>query len=144
MAATNEQAKPKGEAPSAGDVATAADAPVAPKAANDALEHSKGGRTTRSDATDLGVTMLPGDPNEPVGPEDAFGFGPTRGDYRQRLGDAAYNPHVSVPVPDADAGEPNVVLVPQAQLAQAIAEVPREKGGTQAPDAYVVAATKAR
>lgn len=54
---------------------------VASTEANDALEHSEGGQTTRSDRTDLGVPMLPGSPDEPVGPEDAFGDGPKRGDY---------------------------------------------------------------
>ncbi len=49
--------------------------------------------TTRDDALDLGVPMLPGDPGEPVGPEDALGSGPKRGDYRGRVGDASYNPH---------------------------------------------------
>jgi hypothetical protein len=42
-------------------------------------------KTTRHDATDLGVPMLPGSPDEPVGPEDALGEGPKRGDYRKRI-----------------------------------------------------------
>lgn len=144
MATTSEQAKPKGEAPSAGEVAERADASVATDTENRTMEHSAGGVTTRADATDLGVPMLPGDPKEPTGPEDALGFGPTRGDYRQRLGDAYYNPHISVPVEDPAEGEPRVVLVPQAQLAQEIAEVPREKGGMRAPDRYVELARKNR
>jgi len=49
--------------------------------------------TTRDDSHDLGVPMLPGSPDEPVGPEDALGEGPKRGDYRERLGGSAYNPH---------------------------------------------------
>jgi hypothetical protein len=58
---------------------------VASRDANQALEHSQGGTTTRSDATDLGVPMLQGAPSEPVGPEDALGKGPKRGDYSGRL-----------------------------------------------------------
>lgn len=43
---------------------------------------------------DLGVPMLAGSPDEPVGPEDALGEGPTRGDYRDRIGDPnRYHPH---------------------------------------------------
>lgn len=50
--------------------------------------------TTR-DATDLGVPMLPGDPGEPQGPEDALGVGPKRGDYTNRIGPSHYQPHES-------------------------------------------------
>lgn len=57
------------------------------------LEHSEGGATTRDDATDLGVPMLPGDPSEPQGPEDALGDGPKRGDYSERVGESNYHPH---------------------------------------------------
>jgi predicted RNA binding protein YcfA (HicA-like mRNA interferase family) len=49
------------------------------------FEHSQGGITTRDDANDLGVDMLPGHPDEPAGPEDALGPGPKRGDYSQSL-----------------------------------------------------------
>ena len=61
-----------------------------------ALKHSEGGVTTRDDATDLGVPMLQGKPDEPTGPEDALGVGPKRGDYSGRVGPAGYNPHESV------------------------------------------------
>lgn len=56
-------------------------------------EHTEGGATTK-DAQDVGVPMLAGDPSEPVGPEDALGDGPKRGDYSERIGDANYHPHV--------------------------------------------------
>jgi hypothetical protein len=36
-----------------------------------------------------GPPMVPGTKPEPQGPEDALGKGPTRGDYRDRLGDTA-------------------------------------------------------
>lgn len=65
---------------------------VASESQNKKLEHSEGGTTTRDDATDLGVPMLQGDPSEPVGPEDALGDGPKRGDYSERLGEG-YQPH---------------------------------------------------
>ena len=44
-------------------------------------------------AGDLGVPMLAGSGDEPVGPEDALGEGPKRGDYTDRLGGAGYQPH---------------------------------------------------
>ena len=53
------------------------------------LKHSQGGTTTR-DALDKGVPMLQGDGSEPVGPEDALGPGPKRGDYTGRV---KGNPH---------------------------------------------------
>jgi hypothetical protein len=49
---------------------------------------------TTKDALDVGVPTLPGSPDEPVGPEDALGDGPKRGDYSQRIGDSNYHPHV--------------------------------------------------
>lgn len=73
-------------AENAEDLAAGAERPssVASAEENAALEHTQGGITTRQDATDAGVPMLPGDPNEPIGPEDAMGPGPTRGDYSGR------------------------------------------------------------
>jgi hypothetical protein len=95
---------------------------VASKAQNDKLKHSEGGVTTRDDALDLGVPMLPGDPSEPQGPEDALGEGPKRGDYRDRLGGPGYQPH---------QGE-----VPQRLNADDIGDAKGLKGGvTTAPKA---------
>lgn len=93
------------------------------------LKHSQGGVTTRSDVLDVGVPMLPGDPREPVGPEDALGAGPTRGDYRTRLGGSDYRPHTTEPVSDAKPGEPNVRIVEQRQYADEIRDVKGKKGG---------------
>lgn len=76
-----------------------------------------GSVTTRDDATDLGVPMLQGSPDEPVGPEDALGKGPTRGDYRNRLGGDGYNPH--------EGSEP------QKPRADEIGEVEGKKGGVE-------------
>lgn len=74
-------------------MATKKDDATASESENSKLKHSEGGTTTRDDATDLGVPMLPGDPSEPVGPEDALGDGPKRGDYTGRIGESVYHPH---------------------------------------------------
>jgi hypothetical protein len=92
------------------------------------VQHTAGGATTREDL-DGGVPMLPGDPKEPQGPEDALGVGKKRGDYRNRLGEYAYEPHVSVPIPDAKPGEPTAKLVPQAPRAENIGDEKAKKGG---------------
>ncbi|MGI8623110.1 MAG: hypothetical protein ACR2NB_06410 [Solirubrobacteraceae bacterium] len=47
------------------------------------LKHTHGGSTTR-DATDVGVAMAPATTPQSVGPEDAAGLEPTRGDYAGR------------------------------------------------------------
>lgn len=103
---------------------------VAAQAENAKLEHSTdpGGRTTRDDRTDAGVPMLPGSPNEPVGPEDALGVGDKRGDYRDRV---PGHPHESRPI--AGGGEPvtrtdedgNEVIVDYAPRSELVAQKPR-------------------
>ena len=100
-------------------------------------EHSRGGISTRDDATDLGVPMLAGDPSEPQGPEDALGPGPKRGDYRNRLGGSDYQPHVTVAIPederekdsDGNIVGPNVKVVSQREHADEIGEKKGKKGG---------------
>jgi hypothetical protein len=104
---------------------------VAKDSENAKLAHSEGGTTTRDDATDVGVPMLPGSPDEPVGPEDALGEGPTRGDYRDRIGGPDYHPHEAVANPDAEDGEPAVKVVPQRPRAEEIGDVPGKKGGVE-------------
>jgi len=111
------------------DQAKDTDPTIASDAQNDRLEHSQGGITTRDDRTDVGVPMLPGDPSEPVGPEDALGAGPTRGDYRGRIGSSAYQPHTTVPVTDAKSGEAQVTVVAQRPFADEIGDVAGVKGG---------------
>ena len=106
---------------------------IASDAQNDKLEHSKGGMTTRDDALDLGVPMLPGDPSEPQGPEDALGEGPTRGDYSARIGDANYQPHQTVPVEDAKPGEPTVRVIAQRENVDQ-GEVKGKKGGVDSAE----------
>lgn len=77
-------------------------------AENKRAQHPQGGVTTRDDVTDSGVPMAPGKPSEPTGPEDALGVGPKRGDYSGRIGPSSYQPHESIPVPDAKPGEATV------------------------------------
>ena len=91
------------------------------------LEHTEGGTTTRDDALDAGVPMLAGDPSEPVGPEDAFGPGPKRGDYSDRIDSG---PHlVSEPIADAEPGEPIARLVPASDRASQRGDEKGRKGG---------------
>ncbi len=81
-------------------------------------KHSRGGITTREDASDLGVPMCPGDPKERVGPEDALAGG-TRGDYSGRLGGAEARSFTGEPVEDPVPGSPRFRMVAQEGLAQA-------------------------
>lgn len=83
--------------------------------------------TTRHDATDMGVPMLPGSPNEPQGPEDALGPGPKRGDYTGRVGSANYQPHEVVL---NEAGQ--VEVVAQRPRTEDIADAPGKGGVTTA------------
>ncbi len=90
--------------------------------------------TIERDAHDGGVPMLPaGDPrSEPVGPEDALGLGPKRGDYSDRLGGSDYNPHTVVAVEHVDdEGGVTVeqVMVDQKSLAGEVGDEPGMKGG---------------
>lgn len=99
--------------------------------ANAALEHTDGGVTTR-DGMDAGVPMTPGQPGEPVGPEDAMGPGPKRGDYRDRL---VTGPSlVTVPIPEEERRSMAADLVSgvdadqrDAAAAAALGDVPRTK-----------------
>lgn len=103
------------------------------------------------DAHDHGVPMLPASEarSEPTGPEDALGFGPKRGDYTNRLGGSAYNPHTVVSVEQEDEdGNPttNFVDVPQKPLASNRGDETGVKGGhgTHTDAAAAEAAQKAR
>ncbi len=101
------------------------------------LRHTMGGATTKDDATDLGVEMLPGDPNEPVGPEDALGEGPKRGNYAGRIGPSNYHPHEVRPAsPEeiADPNRPSVRVEAQRGRAAEVGEVPRKKGGVNSAE----------
>jgi len=106
MAVTKDNANPK---PAAADL-------------NDAE-----GVTTRDDATDMGVPMLPGDvETEPVGPEDALGVGPKRGDYSDRIGPSNYHPHEAV------RSEGKTVVEAQRPRVEDRGDEKGVKGGTSA------------
>lgn len=97
----------------------------------DNLTHSEGGVTTRDDALDSGVPMLAGDASEPVGPEDALGSGPKRGDYSKVIGNKEH--YASVPNPNHDASDPSspaYVLVHQNPLVEQRGDEKGVKGGT--------------
>lgn len=101
------------------------------KKSDDKLKHTEGGTTTRDDALDSGVPMLPGDPSEPVGPEDALGSGKKRGDYSEFL-DRRYT--ASVPNPNHDPSDPNSpasVIVEQNPLVEQRGDEKGVKGGTK-------------
>jgi len=107
--------------------------------ASEGLEHPQGGRVTRDDPGDLGVPMLPGDPSEPQGPEDALGAGPKRGDYTGRIGPATYHPHTTEAIPASeretdDDGNPTGVgvrVVAQRPRAEDIGDESGLKGGVE-------------
>ena len=84
------------------------------------------GVTTRDDANDLGVPMLAGSSSEPVGPEDALGEGPKRGDYSDRIGPSNYHPHEAVRQEDG-----TVKFVPQRPRTEDRGDAPG-KGGVNA------------
>jgi hypothetical protein len=102
---------------------------VATEKENAKLEHSDGGSTTRDDLLDAGVPMLPGSPDEPVGPEDALGAGPKRGDYTGRVGPSDYQPHQSVPIDNPEPGGPTARLVAQRGRAEERGDAAGQKGG---------------
>jgi hypothetical protein len=100
---------------------------MASKKADGAVE----GVTTRDDELDSGAEMLPGDPSEPVGPEDALGSGPKRGDYSE-WADRRYT--ASVPNPNRDPEDPSSpasVIVEQTPLIEQRGDDKGVKGGTQ-------------
>lgn len=119
-----------------------AESGVATQKENAKLEHSQGGATTRDDALDAGAPMLPGSPDEPQGPEDAFGRGPKRGDYTERTGgvtsaEAVPTENAGEPVYGQDADgedvivdyEPGARLESQVQRTQDIGDEEGKKGG---------------
>ena len=91
---------------------------MAEKKAADVAE----GVTTRDDKNDLGVPMLAGSSSEPVGPEDALGEGPKRGDYSDRIGPSNYHPHT------ASVVDGKTVLEAQRPRVAEVGEAPG-KGG---------------
>lgn len=132
---------------------------VASREDNAKLEHSVEGSTTRDDRLDAGVPVLQGDPREPVGPEDAAGEGPKRGDYSSRVtgeihesrpvdvdGDGGVYRYVNRNTgAEAKEGDKDAVrvrvdnaplseLVPQAPRASDQGEVAGRKGGVNSTE----------
>lgn len=104
---------------------------MADKKNDDNLTHPEGGVTTRDDALDSGAPMLPGDASEPVGPEDALGSGPKRGDYSKLIGNLQHSAAVPNPNYDpADPDSPRTVLVEQNPLVEQRGDEKGVKGGT--------------
>jgi hypothetical protein len=129
------EAAVEGETPEEAEAKEAAG--IATAEQNAALEHSEGGATTR-DGTDAGVPMQQGSPDEPVGPEDAFGEGEKRGDYSTRVGTGAHAVSVPVegggePILDDDGNQvdvrPKSKLVDQVSRVAEQGDVAGEKGG---------------
>ena len=114
------------------------EAGIATAEENAALQHTDGDASaTTRDGTDAGVPMLPGDPSEPQGPEDALGVGDKRGDYETRV-DGPHAESVPVegggePIKDDDGNtvdlKPKSRLVSQNDRVAERGEVPGEKGG---------------
>jgi len=117
---------------------------VATPKENEKLEHTEGGLNSRNDSHDLGVPMLQGAPAEDQGPEDAFGAGPKRGDYRERVYTDAHagialegggQPVYSEPDKAGNRAivdyTPHSAVVPQSQNVHEIGEVPARKGGVE-------------
>lgn len=103
----------------------------ASKQENDKPTHPEGGVTTRDDALDSGAPMLQGSANEPVGPEDALGSGPKRGDYSKLIGNLQHAAAVVNPNHDpSDPNSPAVVLVHQNPLVEQRGDEKGKKGGT--------------
>lgn len=114
---------------------------VATAEQNDALEHSESGTHSRNDALDQGVPMQQGSPDEPVGPEDALGEGPKRGDYSGRQPEGTTHlESVSAPdggesVTDDDGNvvdrKPTSVLREQNSRVEDQGDVEGKKGGVE-------------
>lgn len=99
---------------------------------NSKLKHSDSGVTTRDDRLDSGAPMLQGDPSEPVGPEDALGSGPKRGDYSKLIGNQQFSASVANPKHDpADPSSPRTVLVHQNPLVEQRGDDKGVKGGSK-------------
>jgi hypothetical protein len=115
----------------ASDVGTNQPTPDKAPADEQALEHTNGGVTTR-DAMDAGVAMVQGSPDEPVGPEDALGPDPTRGDYSDRLVSGPSMVSEVIPEEERTPDGPLYRLVPQAGGVRVDAAAPGAQPGGEA------------
>jgi len=83
------------------------------------------------DALNMGVPMADEvDPrDEPTGPEDALGEGPTRGDYSDRIGPSNYHPHQVVPGAQREDGSFEPVIQAQRDFVEQGSTPAGKKGG---------------
>jgi len=82
------------------------------------------------DALNMGVPMLESDvADEPTGPEDALGEGPTRGDYSDRVGPSTYHPHQVVPGEQREDGSYAPVVQAQRDFVEQGQTPAGTKGG---------------
>ena len=82
-----------------------------------------------------GPPMLPGDPDERVGPEDALGAGPKRGDYKETMRlESPHEARVNADHDPDDPDSPKNVLVDQAPRVAEVGDVPG-KGGVDTEEA---------
>ena len=109
---------------------------------NENLKHTAGGATTR-DGMDAGVPMTPGRADEPVGPEDAFGPGPKRGDYRDRVDQGPHMVTEVIPEKERTPDGPIYRLVPADKAVGEIGDAPG-KGGVSTAAAVGPATQAAR
>jgi len=86
-------------------------------------------RTIERDALNMGYPMLESDPaDEPTGPEDVLGEGPTRGDYSGFI-NPTYHPHTVVPGAQREDGSYEPVVLAQREFVEQGMTPPGTKGG---------------
>lgn len=112
-------------------------------ARNEEKTNGESARTVeRDDPLDLGVPMLPSEGNERVGPEDALGRGPKRGDYTNRLGGAIHTEAVRVPEDERETDEDGNVVGAHTKIehqnprAEEIGDEEGLKGGVETDPAH--------
>jgi hypothetical protein len=87
-------------------------------------------QTVERDLLDSGVPMIETDwRDEPTGPEDALGEGPTRGDYSERIGPSNYHPHQVVAGEQREDGSFEPVVQRQRDFVEQGETPPGTKGG---------------
>lgn len=106
---------------------------TAPEESADEADADRGERPAPSEVkpgNDVGVDMLPGSDDEPVGPEDAAGVGPKRGHYEDRVLPSLHSHEVRrIDDPNATGAEGQLVENEDGGLDRA----PHSKAFPQAP-----------
>jgi hypothetical protein len=100
-------------------------------AAKKAAAAPKFDQSVEKDALNLGAPMIDEvDPrDEPTGPEDALGEGPTRGDYSERIGPSNYHPHQVVAGEQREDGTYAPVVQNQRDFVEQGSTPAGKKGG---------------